>query len=446
MSARLHRCKQMKFLEKLSVAGLGIAGCFAFAPLARAQVAGPVAKPEVEGPGIAVGDSLVLHPAVEAEAGYISNVFYEEAGAIGAGLLRLSARLDLASKEIKQEEAFGDDELGKDAAPRDVEMRVGARISYEQMLSDNQAVRDQSNANFDIGGDFKFRPGRPVSFQLNERVLRDIRPRNFEATSSTARIGNSFLVGVTWAPGGGAIWSQLRYENYLDVFEDSGTAFANRMNHTIGLQGNWQWLPFSRLFVDATYGFNGPLGSSTLGGAAFKASSQPIRGVVGIATALSQRMSIKARVGWQYASFSAGAGYNAPVAGVEWGFRYGEHGGVGLEYEMERFDSVNANFFRDHRFEAKIGHAFGQFQLSGNASVRLRRYNGIPPQLGAATRDDLVLSAAARASYIFGERYALTLQYTGTSVSTDYVSTFAGVSDDPSYGRDELMLGFRAGF
>lgn len=436
----------MKILGKLITAGFGVLCLTVSAPNALAQVAGAIGGPDVEGPGISVGDSLVLHPSVEAQGGYISNVFYEEAGALGASLLRVNVGLDVASKKIKPEEGFGDEDPANDAAPRDVEMRVGARLSYEQMLSDRETVRDQSNASFDVNGHFNFRPGRPISFQLDERILRDIRPRNFEATSSTARINNSVVAGVTWAPGGGAIWGQLRYENYLDIFEDSSTQFANRMNHTIGLQGNWQWLPFTRFFADATYGFYGPLGSSELQGAPFKASSQPIRGVVGIATNVTAAMTVKLRAGWQYASYSVGGGYNAPVVGAEWGFRYAPEGILSVEYELDRYDSVNANFFRDHRLQARIEHKLGRIELSGGLTGRLRRYQGVPAQVGPATRDDVIFSSVARAGYVFGERYALTLQYIGTIVATDYVSTFEGVSDDPSFGRDEIMLGLRAGF
>ena len=436
----------MKRLGSFVLAGLGVMG-LAFAPdQAEAQVASLVPATDVEGPGISVGDSLVLHPAVEAEAGYISNVFYQDAGAIGAGIMRLSAKLDLASKKIAAEESFDFEEPAKDAAPRDVEMRVGARLTYEEMLSDRKTVRDQRNLNFDIDGEFKFRPGRPLSFQLDERLLRDIRPRNFEDNSSTARLSNHLIVGATWAPGGGAIWGQLRYENYLDIFEASETQFANRMNHTIGLQGNWQWLPFTRLFADVTYGFFGPIGSTDLNGTPYKSSSQPIRGVAGIATKLSESMTIKLRAGWQYAGYSSGLGYNAPVVGLEWGYRYSERGGLTLEYELDRFDSVNANFYRDHRFDARAVHLLGRIQLSGGVAARLRRYGGIPVHIGAPVRDDFVFSLVARAGYTFGERYALTLQYLGTVVTTEYRSVYQGFSDDPSFGRDEVMLGLRAAF
>jgi hypothetical protein len=176
-----------------------------------------------------------------------------------------------------------------------------------------------------------------------------------------------------------------------------------------------------------------------------KQGSMPIRGLVGIATTLTEPLTLKAHAGWGYAPYDAGEGYNGPLFDVELGYQYAPAGRVVAEYNYDYEDSINANYFRDHKFQARIDQQLiEKLLLSGGIDFRLRGYRGIDG-IGMPSRDDFLLGATARAQYVLSDRYYLSASYLGQIDATDYQSSFMG-TDDPSYTRHELMLGGRAAF
>jgi len=128
-----------------------------------------------------------------------------------------------------------------------------------------------------------------------------------------------------------------------------------------------------------------------------KQGSMPIRGIVGIATTLSEPLTLKAHAGWGYAPYDGGSeGYNGPLLDLEIGYQYAPAGRVVAEYNYDYEDSINANYFRDHKFQARIDQQLiEKLLLSGSIDFRLRGYRGITGTVGAMSpsRDDVVFSA-----------------------------------------------------
>lgn len=423
-------------------------------PLAVATLAPAtaLAQEAVTGKGVEVSDGTVLHPNVGAELGFIDNLFFEQNGVVTTGMFRLSAKFDLASAEPEEVDILPGEETEADETPSPptFTFKAGGGIAYEEFLYyDNEATTSQRNLQFDTQAHLQVYPQGTWSFLVDDRLRRDVRPRNFEDTSSTNRIDNHLDLGLRYQPGGRSITGTLRYANELDVFEGSERV-DNRMNHTLGLRADWQWLPFTRFYSDLSYGFFGAIGdaASDMAGAIDKNSSNPLRGLVGVATTLSEPLTAKVQVGWGWSPYSQGEGYNAPIFNAELGWEYLPTGRVVAEYAYDHADSVNANYHSDHKFGVRIDQQLiDRLVLTGALDIRLRGYRGVFVNGTEEARDDFVFAGRGRAQYVLTDRYYLTGEYIGSAVATSFrYVTLDGAMDDPSYTRHELLFGARAAF
>jgi hypothetical protein len=407
----------------------------------------------VEGPGYPINEGTVIHPVVGAELGLTNNIFYESSDErpLSTGIFRLVAEAAIASKEIEEEPVDpllleDGDEAPAEPAAQKVQFRLGGALRYEEFISPEATARAQRTLGADIKGNVVVSPEGTFAFVGDEHFVRDTRPTNFESFDSNNRMSNRLGLALKYQPGGRTLSGILKWENELDYWEDGDQRFANRMINAIHARSEWEFFPYTKAFADVSYGFIGGFGSENLDGMAFKRSAQPIRGGVGIATAITEIFTVKAHFGWGYASYSGGASYNAPIAGVEIGYRYIPTGRVVVEYNWDRRDSVNADFYIDHGFVGRIDQQFDRVVLTAKAEAHLRSYKGIPMAVGPATRDDVILALGARGQYVLKDWLAIIAQYDVVADQTDYRSSFGGDSDDPSFVRHELSAGVRAAF
>lgn len=404
----------------------------------------------VEGNGYPLGEGAEFHPTVGAELGFTDNVFFEDDrdDVRMAGILRLIAEAWLASKD--PEEYASDDPFTAEAedvnepAHQRIQFRVGGHLAYEEWLSAEETVRSQRDVEAELSGKLAVNPQGAIRFDAHDNFRRDTRPTNFESFTDTDRIFNNLGLGLKWQPGGRTLGVGAYWENYIDYFEDPDQRFANRMINTIGLRADWSFFPYSKVFADFTYGFVGGFGESTMGFA--KRPAQPIRGGVGVATAITELFTVKANVGWAYASYEGGASYNSPVLGAEVGFRYAPTGRVVVDYAWDKKDSVNADFYSEHAIEGHVDQQLGPVVGSAGGLVAWRTYQGIPMDVGPPTRSDFLVGVKARLQWVLRETFAVVADYRTEVDSTEYRSTFGGDTDDPSYVRTEITAGVRAAF
>ena len=274
---------------------------------------------------------------------------------------------------------------------------------------------------------------------VRDNFQRVNRPTNFESNAILSRDVNHFVTAIRFQPGGRTLTAGLRYENRIDYFESVRSSFANRIQHTIGLRGNWQFLPYTRFYLDASYGFFKALGDNELNGQPYKSASNPLRVFAGVATSITPVTTLRAFGGYAYSTYDFGPNFSGVIGGAEVGWRYLPTGRLIVRYEREFRDSINANHYADHGFEATVNQQIEPFLLSAGAAVRLRRYDGVPMQLGAmgAVRDDLILTTNARATYVLTDKYSFYVDYNFVSVDTDFRINM----DDPSYVRHLLVAG-----
>lgn len=399
----------------------------------------------VEGPGVKVGEGTVLHPIFGVETGFVSNVFHEDTDPNPAGLLRLLAQMGSGSLPLSRLTSPGmldvnqsGDELTSVPNAGDFQYRADVRLSYDLLLSTNERTTDAGGLG--AGGTLRglVNPLRTWSFGFAEEIRRLIRTANFETDADTNRIINDLKLRVFFQPQGRTLSGFLRYDNTIDFFERDRQRFASRIQHTFGARAMWRMFPMTRIYVDASIGAYGALGSESM-----KVSSFPLVTVAGIQTLLSLNTTVSAQAGYTNGFYASGPSFSAPVFGVELGYRYSPLGRVTGMYQYTHQDSVNANFFRDHVFRLWLQQMYVPFALTLQPELHLREYQGIALVAGAPTRNDIIFSVAAGVHYNFRNWIAGTLGYNLGLVQTDYRYMVDGLVDNPSYVRHELLAGVR---
>ena len=393
----------------------------------------------VEGAGVKVGEGTVMHPVVGAETGYVSNVFYTNDNPVGAGLLRVLAELNFASMSAQRMEST--DPSVQPGQEGDLDWHAGARIIGEEYLSGNDRVGAQHNIAGGLSLHALVFPHGTWRFGADEDYIRDTRPTNYESFGNLNRDINNLALALHWAPDGRALSGKLSYTNRIDVFEASSHAFANRIQHTIDLRVNWQWLPITSIYGDASIGVFSGLGSSS-----DKVSSFPLRVMAGIQTAITVDTALNAQIGYANGFYSSGESFNNVVGKAIFAWRYLPEGQLYAAYMYDFTDSVQANYYRDHVFQIADNHQFGdRFTLLLTADARLRHYATVLPSImGPPDRDDVLLGVSVDPRYYFRDWFAATLDYALLVDSTSYRYTLDGLMVDPSYTRHQLMAGVRA--
>jgi hypothetical protein len=370
----------------------------------------------VEGAGVKVGEGTVMHPVLGIESGVIYNVFYEEGGASPrtSGLLRVIGEIALGSLPTERLQA----PIGEDPDAHNFgDMAFRAELSAQWALQ----------------------------FMFSDELRRETRPVNFESSEDTDRDVNRFAVELRYRPPGRTLSGAIGYRNVIDYFEDDDQQFMNRILHQITANAGWQIFPVTKIYFDGSLGFAGGLGSAST-----RPSSMPLRLNLGIATALTVKSTINARVGFGKGFYETGPDFTNITGGTQFGYRFSPHGHVAAMYEYDFHDSINANFFRDHALQLKLHQQMlDRFAISAAAELRFRLYRGIIMEVDSTETDrsDVIFSIPLGATYNFRDWIAATLDYKFTTVQTDFrYMADMGVLDDPSYTRHSLMAGVRAAY
>lgn len=418
---------------------LALAVLSAAAATASAQV-------DVEGEGVKVSEGTMLKPKAGVDMGIVSNVFFEDEAndPQTSAILRVFAEFGWASVPAKGRGAAdtkdeGDsDEQGSEA----IAFSLTGGFRYDSYLSSEDTVSEQGGLAVRFLGSVELRPRSTVSFFAQDSFVRDTRPTNFESAGNLNRDLNTLRLETRYRPAGRTLHGRIGYQNTIDVFETKGVGFADRIQHTVSVRADWRYLPITVFWLEASQGLFGPLRSS---GSAYKRTSYPLRARIGGSSAFTPLTTLSVSVGWASGFYEVGPTYNGVIAAAEFGYRYSPLGRLLLSASRDFTDSVNANFYGEWRFGARVEQQVGPFLGKAGAGFRLRTYEGVSEQvMGDPTRDDAILHADVGAYYYYRQWLAVAAEYDLASVSTDY--RYGELMDDPSYVRQVVTLGVHGAF
>jgi hypothetical protein len=235
--------------------------------------------------GIQISEGALLHVGAGAEAGYDSNVFYENFDPRGAAMIRSSIFADASN-------------ANRSGQTSRLLFNLRGSLTYRRYQSDDPAVQNFSNAWMPSAGLALSMGSGQVGFGIADTFVRLEDPPYNANQQPITRYNNQGSAEVRWAPGGGRLTAMLRYTNMVDVLQ--GTfSYATSMTNSVMLDASWKWLPKTALFINVSQGV-----VTYLESASPKQPSYPLRATAGLRGLLTERTSILVALGYLNAFYT----------------------------------------------------------------------------------------------------------------------------------------------
>lgn len=362
-----------------------------------------------EGPGFRIGEGLVIHPGLQADLGYDSNVLMSSRAG-QAGVLRLLGHVDLATLPPQRLDVGSQPALA---------FRVGAAVEYRQFFSRDARVGSSQQVNAQSDANLSLWAYRPFSLRASNHFLVTNDARNLEVANSQTfapRIYDRIAVLATYRPRNGPLEIGLGESFRIDHYVQSELERSRALSNDINLYAQLRVLPETLVklelrssYVDF-YGQSSPIPSSA-----------PIRITAGAQTLLLSWLGASAYLGYGN-SLHFGLSDMPPLLGDLTAVRYSNFVG-GLEARLrmfqrmrlnagwarEFFDSIYATYFRDDRLYIHYEQGIWRsLTVRSQFETYLRQYGPlVRPEVflyrayrnGATTRSDVLVSFSAEASF-----------------------------------------------
>jgi hypothetical protein len=378
----------------------------------------PYKAPGESKTGVNLGEGLLLHVGLGAEAGWDSNVFYANAddplGVKSSAILRLSsfAELTNASRSAAV------------ASQPGLSYDVRAGLTYRRYTSNDPAIVPYRDAWMPNAGISLGTSSGHWGFQLSDAFIRMEDAPYQAAGSPISRDDNVASAQAQWSPGGGRITGTLRYSNTIDVFEQgSGFSYANSLSHQLMLDVSWKWLPKTAVFFQATQGYITYLNSDN-GGAKGKVASYPLHLIVGLRGLITPKTAVAVALGYANGFYSSGATTNgflgSTYVDLQLTITPSMLNRVVMGFHQDFVNSVISSFYYETAFYASyVQQIAGRlaFDLSGRISHRT--YQGLLFDATQSRADNPVVLGATLDYFIRNWAYA-GLGYSLSANLTDY--------------------------
>ena len=295
---------------------------FALTPaIARAQsmAAGAPAGAKVEGPGVALGERLVLHVGVGAELRYDSNVFYEDSNPTSGLALRLMPAFSLATKNAQRT-------MGPDGtpAPHTVDFRIGAGLDYREWLVSNTGTRPPRQFNINAGFNLTLFPTGPVTVELFDNFIRATQPAYQAVNYNLDRDINEVGIRLRIKPGGGRLELQLGYAFGIDLWETQQLKTYDNFYHHSTIRLLWKFLPKTSVYIQGdniVYQYRNPDTTRFADGTSARPDGYPLRVIAGLNGLLTAKLSFDLYAGYANGFYKSGPSPNTGIAGITLNWR-----------------------------------------------------------------------------------------------------------------------------
>lgn len=396
------------------------------------------------GDGVRLSDAALLHLGVGAEAGYDTNVFYDNrdnSARAQSAILVVTPFVDL-SNSLRQSSA------GDGSGLQPFLYHLGASLAYRQYLTDRPDVKDQTAFIPTVSASLAANGARS-GFAVIDTFTRIEEPPYGAQAAAAGQSGsgeqikrnhNVGIIQVSLSPGGGRITSRISYTNVLDMFETTTLKYGNNLGHTGNLDTSWKWLPKTALFLRLTGGYVQYLNKSSQGPS--RSDSVPLSAGLGIRGLITPKMTASVDLGYGTAFYldrgTHVSGIGNINAGVSLGFKLGYATSLGLGYGHGfRNSPIVGDYYNLDSVSLGISQSLGgRLVFSADGRYEWRRYQGAtitPMGLGPAVpferRDNIILGQAKLDFFV--QRWL----YTGIG----YIVSFNQSNADPANGGTDYV-------
>ena len=396
--------------------------------------------------GIQVSDDLMMHLGLGVEAGYDTNVFYQNSDTTGSSIIRGTAYASIGNAN-RSGQSTGSLGFG-----------AGAGLTYRRYLSPDPKLDGYRNALMPTGNLSLGTGSGQFSFLLLDSFIRLEDAPYAPGQLPLTRDDNNASVEGRWSPGGGRITASLRYSNVIDVFEDADYSYANSVSNLLLLDLAWKWLPKTAIFFDASQGYVTYLNTQTRdaqqGG---KVASYPLHLIAGLRGLITPKVSAVLSLGYVNAFYSSGAttsgllGSTYLLAQATITPSLLNRIVVGFQHDFQ--NSVISNFYYEDAFFASfVQQLGGRFAIDLSGRLGIRRYEGfvvdntiampgVPVGQPVTTpRTDEALTAGATLDYFVRNWAYAGVGYSVTANFSDYsIVDMNGVSTPASYLKQQVF-------
>lgn len=370
-----------------------------------------------EGTGVKVGESLIFHPGVALEGGYDTNPLRYDDDPKGAGKLRLTGYVDLATRK---KERRVEDESVQGATPPKIDFRFGLAGFYDFFISKEKAIDDQDDFGIDTHLNFVLFPQGDYSFLSKLLYVRTLQP--YESSEEWhARHTVNPQVGFRARPGGGTLSLTFGYSADFLFYEDDTVAdYSNKVANELRFDTAWKLLPKTAFVTSIRFSPVRYLGSNTENN-----GSRPVRSQIGIRGLLTERFGLTIMVGYGVSFYSKGDDFDGLIANGEIMFFPTPFSNIRLGGQRDFQDSFYANFYIKSGGYLKYEQMFGQVflaSLTGNLYHRDYSTLSVYP-----INSDRSANQGERADLWVGAKLLLEFR------ATNWLSVMASVSYDANF-------------
>lgn len=323
---------------------------------------------------------MYLRFGVLAEAGFDSNVFYNDTTKVDSATLQVTPHMELTN-------------AAREGQAPPVVFGLGASLLYREYLSDDPTVRTQRAFNPTVNGHIGYSTSPSFSLTLTDTYARLEDPPYQPGNATILRDNNTGIIDMRITPGGGRLQNTVRYTNALDIFETESASFANRMIHDFMLGVSWKWLPKTALYLEGAVGYIQMLNQQEAA-AQSKVNSIPYRGLLGLRGLLTQKLSLNLGVGYHDSSYEDNVANPTGLSNLDvttsLTYKPLIYTTFIVGYEHTFVDSpLIGNYFDLDSVAVSLNQQIAAFVLRGFYIYEYRRYKGIQQMMQTSRRDHL---------------------------------------------------------
>lgn len=372
--------------------------------------------------GIQLSDGVLMHVGAGAEAGYDSNVFYQNVDPRGAAIIRTSLFADASNAT-------------RGGATGRISFNLRAGLTYRRYQSDDAQVQQFANAWMPSAGLALSVGSGQLGFGLADTFVRLEDPPYDANQPPITRYNNQASAELRWAPGGGRLTGTLRYMNMLDVIQGD-FSYATSMTNAVMVDASWKWLPKTAIFVNVTQGFVTYLEEPTP-----KTASYPLRVTAGLRGLLTEKTSVLFALGYTNAFYSSGAStggiWGSTFADLSFTVRPTMLSRVVLGYRHGFENSVISNFYyTETAYASYVQQVASRLALDLSGRYIYKNYQGLyDPQ--TLERTDNFFQVGATLDYFVRNWIYAGLGYAVLVNRSNVVST---VPVDVDYTKQQVFV------